>query len=143
MSRDPDGWLTQNFVWKQVSGPSTSTLVKKTYSQSYGTKLIVGTYVFRVTVTDNKGATDYDDVTVRVVNSGSGTVSQPAPTVVNGNYLPIANAGADVTLDLSHGVSQILLNGSLSRDPDGWLLQNFVSEAGKRPYSFNNSKENI
>ena len=66
LSKDSDGWLTK-YEWTTVSGPST-TLVYKSPGQSYATGLVAGTYVFRMTVTDNKSAAAYDDVTMTVVN---------------------------------------------------------------------------
>jgi hypothetical protein len=46
-----------------------------TTSKLWTTNLTIGTYVFRLTVTDNLGATDYDDVKVTV---SDGTVSTMA-----------------------------------------------------------------
>jgi hypothetical protein len=63
-SKDPDGWLT-NYTWTKVSGPSV-TLVRLSLTSAHANNLVVGTYVFRLTVIDNKGATGYDDVKVVV-----------------------------------------------------------------------------
>jgi hypothetical protein len=66
-SKDADGWIT-NFKWTKVSGPSTGTITSSTSSKTQLTSLSVGTYIFRVTVTDNQGATDTDDVTVKITS---------------------------------------------------------------------------
>lgn len=63
-SYDPDGTLTK-YVWTKVSGPSATLWVKST-TQTYAAHLVKGTYVFKVTVTDNKGATASDDMKVVV-----------------------------------------------------------------------------
>lgn len=63
-SSDPDGTLSK-YTWTKVSGPSCTLLVKS-FTQTYAAHLLKGTYVFRLTVTDNKGATDTDDMTVTV-----------------------------------------------------------------------------
>ncbi len=84
--KDSDGSIV-SYSWAKVSGgaanlsgANSSTLTAWALSQ--------GTYVFRLTVKDNNGATDYDDVTV-VVNGSSSSGS--APTV---------NAGSDIKLTL-------------------------------------------
>ncbi|RYG54194.1 MAG: hypothetical protein EOO01_02230 [Chitinophagaceae bacterium] len=66
-SKDSDGWLT-TFKWTKVSGPSTGTIVSPNASKTQLTGLSVGTYIFRVTVTDNNGGTDTDDVTVKITS---------------------------------------------------------------------------
>lgn len=64
-SKDSDGWI-KSFAWSKVSGPSAGSIATPTAGKTQLTGLAVGTYVFRVTVTDNNGATDTDDVTVKV-----------------------------------------------------------------------------
>ena len=72
---DPDGSIS-SYTWAKVSGPSTFTLSSTTTSSPTVNNLVQGTYVFRLTVKDNLGATAYDDVNV-VVNP---VVTQPTPT---------------------------------------------------------------
>jgi len=64
-STDADGWIT-GFKWTKISGPTSYSIVSPTSNYTKLTGLVVGTYVFRVTVTDNKGGTDTDDVTVKI-----------------------------------------------------------------------------
>ena len=64
-STDADGWIT-SFKWTKISGPTSYSIVSPTSNYTKLTGLVVGTYVFRVTVTDNKGGTDTDDVTVKI-----------------------------------------------------------------------------
>jgi hypothetical protein len=71
--------------------------------------LVAGTYVFRLTVTDDKGASGSDDVTVLVLDSTS-----------PGNQAPVANAGTDVTVQLP--TAGITLDGSASYDADGKIV---------------------
>lgn len=70
---DADGTIA-GYVWTKIAGPSTFTLTNSNTSKVTVSNLIVGTYVFRLTVTDNQGASGTDDVSV--------TVSQltPPPT---------------------------------------------------------------
>lgn len=101
---DPDGTIT-GYQWAKFSGP-TATLTNATTATVSLSALTEGTYVFRLTVTDNSGATATDDVTVTVLPEA---VNQP----------PVANAGANKTLTLP--LNTITLFGSGS-DPDGTVL---------------------
>ncbi|MGK2860349.1 MAG: PKD domain-containing protein, partial [Chitinophagaceae bacterium] len=101
---DADGTIT-SYVWTRVSGPATFTLGSANAATTTLTNLVQGTYVFRLTVTDNRGATATDDKTVTV---------NAVP-----NQAPIANAGVSQAITLSS--NEATLNGSLSRDPDGTI----------------------
>ncbi|MEQ9415331.1 MAG: tandem-95 repeat protein, partial [Cyclobacteriaceae bacterium] len=98
---DPDGTIF-SYSWTKVSGPVVALTNENTSSLSLST-LVQGTYVFRLTVTDNGGLTATDDATVNVL-----------PQIVN--QIPIANAGVDKVLTLP--TNSITLFGSGS-DPDG------------------------
>lgn len=61
-----------NILWTKVSGPSTYSIgTPNAMSTPITSMTTAGTYVFRLTVTDNAGATAYDDVQITV---------NPAPT---------------------------------------------------------------
>jgi Secretion system C-terminal sorting domain/Bacterial Ig domain/Right handed beta helix region len=96
---DADGTIA-SYTWTRISGPNTPTIVSPSSASTNVTGLIAGTYVFRLTVTDNLGATGFDDITVIV------------------NTPPTANAGADQTITLP--TSSVTLSGSGS-DPDGTI----------------------
>lgn len=57
-SYDPDGTISK-YVWTKVSGPAASLWVYST-GKTYAAHLVKGQYTFKVTVTDNKGATASD-----------------------------------------------------------------------------------
>src|SRR5436190_1582984 len=101
---DPDGSIV-SYAWSKVSG-SGGTITSPNSASTTVTGLSAGTYTFRLTVTDDKGATASDDVNV-TVNS-----SPPPP-----NQPPTVNAGADVTTT----ATSVTLNGSAS-DPDGSII---------------------
>ena len=107
-SQDQDGTIS-SYAWKQVSGPVT---VKFGTAQNMETAIsgltTAGTYVFSLTVTDDKGATAQDEMQV-VVN----------PAAIPGNKAPIANAGNNLSVTLPE--STVNLNGSASYDPDGTI----------------------
>ena len=70
---DPDGSIVSH-VWTQVSGATATITTPSSYTTTI-TGLTTGTYVFRLTVTDNLGATGQDDMTVTVsAGSGGGTI---------------------------------------------------------------------
>src|SRR5690606_30025577 len=85
---DPDGTIS-TYRWSYVSGPSSYKITAPNNRITEFTGLVAGTYVFRLTVTDNGGATHYDDVTITVKSSSSST-----------NKPPVANVGPDQTITL-------------------------------------------
>lgn len=63
---DPDGTIA-GYQWTKVSGPPAS-IVTPNLQTTRVENLVVGSYVFRLTVTDNTGSTGTDDVLVTVVD---------------------------------------------------------------------------
>lgn len=106
-STDADGSIA-SYVWTKVSGPTASIATPNTAATSVN-DLIEGTYVFKLTVTDNKGAKSEDQVSVIV---------KPAPVVPN--VAPVAAAGRDITITLP--VSRVTLDGAASYDEDGSIV---------------------
>jgi hypothetical protein len=75
---DPDGTIS-SYLWSQVSGPSSATIPSPFLNNTVAENLIQGTYVFKLTATDNTGQTGNASVTITVLSSGE----------------PVANAGTD------------------------------------------------
>jgi hypothetical protein len=105
-SSDPDGTII-SYAWVRVSGPTTYTVATPNTATTSLTNLVAGTYVFRLTVIDNSGASSTDDVTV-FVNAGE------AP-----NQPPVADAGNDIVITLPENT--VMLYGTASRDADGTI----------------------
>ena len=100
---DPDGSIA-SYRWTKIYG-GTAGMTGTTGSRLRAYNLVEGTYGFRLTVKDNKGATKYDDVKV--------TVSKTSTT----NIVPIANAGKDRYTPYN----SIILYGS-GTDRDGKIV---------------------
>jgi len=106
-SFDPDGTIT-GYGWKQISGPSASTITPGNKSTTTVSKLSAGQYIFELTVTDNNGKTTADRITVQV-NAGAGKLNLP----------PVAVAGISDTIVWP--TNSYTLDATQSMDPDGTI----------------------
>ncbi|HTE24830.1 PKD domain-containing protein [Flavitalea sp.] len=108
-SKDSDGSIT-SYRWSKVSGPATYNISKNNVVTTKLEDLREGVYVFRLAVTDEKGAIHTDDITVTVSRQGA-----PEPT----NQAPVARAGQDVVINLP--VNKVVVDGGGSSDTDGFI----------------------
>ncbi|HEX8704802.1 MAG TPA: PKD domain-containing protein, partial [Myxococcaceae bacterium] len=105
---DPDG-DSLSYAWTQTAGPSATLAGGNTANPTFTAPNVAADTVltFQVTVSDGAlSATDTVSVTVRNVGQ-------------NQNRAPVANAGADQTVDEG---ATVALSGSGSSDPDGDAL---------------------
>lgn len=107
-STDTDGSISK-YAWTKSSGPSGGSIASASSATTAVTGLAQGSYIFKLTVTDDDGATDTDDVTVTVGSSASN------------NAPPVANAGSDQTITLP--TSTVTLNGGNSTDANGTITK--------------------
>jgi hypothetical protein len=82
---DPDGTIAA-YLWTKISGPTNFVIGSPTQSSTSVIGLVEGTYVFKLAVTDNEGATAAAQVTITVN-------PQPAP----GPASPFEGFGAQTT----------------------------------------------
>ncbi|HEY1164624.1 MAG TPA: PKD domain-containing protein, partial [Chitinophaga sp.] len=129
-SKDPDGSI-KTYSWKKKTGPALGSIVTPNTAKTTLAALVAGVYVFELTVTDDKGATNTDEVTV--------TVNLAA------NKPPIANAGSDI--NITQPASSAQLNGTASKDDDGTISnyswKKISGAAGETIVTPNSSKSNV
>ncbi|GJQ30136.1 MAG: hypothetical protein HBSAPP03_20200 [Phycisphaerae bacterium] len=106
-SSDPDGSIT-NYHWAE----GETTLFNSALSSPV-VNLAAGVHTITLTVTDNSGATDSDEVVITV------------------NRRPVANAGPDLIIDDidDDGDQAVTLDGAGSSDPDG-TIANYLWQEG-------------
>ncbi len=121
-SSDADGTIA-SYLWEYLSGPAQYTITNAANGSTTATNLVVGVYKFRVTVTDNSGASAQASVTI--------TVNAAA------NLPPTANAGSDQTITLPANTAN--LNGSGSNDADGSIVSySWAKISGPSQFSISN-----
>jgi len=121
-SYDPDGRIV-SYGWARISGQGATTIVNSNAARPIVIGLSQGRYVFELTVIDDMGATAKDTVIVNVEASL--------------NQSPIADAGKDTSIALP--AIAAVLDGSLSKDPDGSITQyEWKQISGPSPATFAN-----
>ncbi len=122
LSVDPDGWIAAG-SWSKVSGPSCN-LRETNLLSTYAVDLVAGTYVFRLKVTDSKGATDTDDMTVIV---------KPATTLSSSATLAVGN---DIVITAP--ASTVTLNAQAYTGDDGANKYSWKKVSGPTEYNIEN-----
>lgn len=107
---DKDGKIV-SYKWIQYGG-TAATLANASTPTLNISGLRDGNYYFRLTVTDDRGASDSDNVLVAVSNSSTASTSPTAP-----NIAPVANAGSDKQIT----TTSTILYGS-GTDKDGKIV---------------------
>jgi hypothetical protein len=97
---DQDGSVV-SYSWSKISGPAA--ILAGSGASASVTGLLTGTYVFRLTVTDNVGETGYDDVTI-TVNTAPITGSS-AYRIEAENWSGMKGVGTEGTSDAGGGLS--------------------------------------
>jgi len=79
---DSDGTIA-SYAWTTISGPNTPSLSGASTANLTASGLVSGTYVFRLTVTDNSGAPGTDDVNVVVYSASGSNLALNKPVTVS------------------------------------------------------------
>ena len=106
-SKDPDGRII-NYKWTKVSGAASVKINNDASVKTVIKNLLLGNYVFELSVTDNDGLSAADTIRITV------------DSVVIPDHPPVANIGKDEIIILP--VDSILLDGEISYDPDGHIV---------------------
>lgn len=122
---DPDGGMV-TYAWTQESGPSTATLTGADAADMTASDLVLGEYVFRLTVTDDEDQMAFDDVTITVVPEG-------------GNQPPVAVATADPT----SGGAPLLVTFTGSNSTDDVSVETYLWDFGDGTTSMDADPEKI
>jgi predicted esterase len=119
---DANGSIS-TYAWTKTSGPAQFTFSNAAIASPTVSNLVAGSYVFRLTVTDNQGATAFDEVTVNV-NAAANTP-------------PVANAGPDKSITLP--ANSVALTGS-GTDANGTITAYaWTKTAGPAQFTFSNA----
>jgi len=120
-SSDPDGTITK-WLWTKISGPASFSISRPSDSTTKVKSLLIGTYQFELTVSDNSGLSAKD--TVQIIVKDPLLFNRP----------PIANAGSDQTINLPTNIITLIGNGST--DPDNNIISYLWTKISG-PSSFN------
>jgi parallel beta-helix repeat protein len=100
---DPDGYIA-SYKWTKVSGPETFLLSSTSITAPTITGLTTGTYVFRLTVTDNSGGITTDDIVI-TINPSPISASSSNIKVEAENWSAMKGVGTEPTSDAGGGQS--------------------------------------
>jgi SH3-like domain-containing protein len=124
---DSDGTIASH-VWTKFSGPSTYTITDANDYNTTITGLVAGTYVFRLTVTDDDSATASDDISIVVSPEGTGAPSYPtlSPTDKSGT-ITLSNGNLTMATD---GSDWGAVRSTLGKSSGKWYWEVTVITAG-------------
>ncbi|PZR28103.1 MAG: hypothetical protein DI535_08070 [Citrobacter freundii] len=126
---DEDGTIS-TYSWTKTAGPAQYSISNANISNPTITQLTEGTYTFRLTVTDNKGATGYDDI--NVVVSPAAVTHQPVPGRIQAeSYSQMQGIQTEATSDAGGGLNVGYVEGG------DWMDYNVaVASAGSYIVNF-------
>ena len=116
----------RSYAWSKFSGPATYEMLSPNASETWIRNMVSGTYVYRLTITDNNGVTATDDVVI-TVGSGTQTSIITTPTAT----APVANAGKDETIPVGQAT---VLRGGLSTASAGIKSYAWTKYSGPTSY---------
>ncbi len=97
-SKDPEG-AALSYAWRQLSGPRVELLSSRTAHPSFSSGTISASYIFQLTVRDDKGSSAIDVVTVAVQRKVE--VASPSPTIPPISPSPTPDTALSITTPFS------------------------------------------
>ena len=142
MAGSATGGTIVSYYWTKISGPLQYTISNPSVSNPTISNLVIGSYVFRLTATNNFGLAASSDVSIGVVALNTALQSaSPSPIpgkIESESYYSMSGIGTIVTNDAGGG----LCVGAI--DPGDWMNYNVnVATAGKYTVSFRMSTGNF
>ena len=93
---DADGIIV-SYAWTLISGPASYLLATANASSTTVSNLTQGTYIFRLTVTDNNGLVGTDNVTINVIAPSTNSLTNYSGTEkVNDGFFTATSASNDI-----------------------------------------------
>lgn len=117
---DPDGFIT-SYAWAKLSG-GTATISNVSILNPLISNLVQGTYQFKLTVTDNSGATATSVLTITVNHAL--------------NIPPSVNAGNNGNITLPTNTFQVI--GATATDQDGIIISTVWTKLSGGTYTISN-----
>lgn len=102
---DADGTIS-SLSWTRISGPNTPTLTGTTTTTLGISGMIAGSYIYRLTATDNSGASNFDEVSI-TVNPASTLSAGPDQTLTAGSTTTTLSGN----LPASDSVNLVVIQG--------------------------------
>jgi hypothetical protein len=131
---DLDGSI-QSSAWSKISGPSGAVFAEPNNLKTLVTGLIAGSYVFRLTATDDKGASVSKDTTVfvnaEIVTPPTGNPIPFTPSQLTTDFLR-PGAGAEQW----HGAWYVDVNNGVKGPDKYYRFQSWEFEKSKGVYDF-------
>jgi gliding motility-associated-like protein len=115
-ANDTDGSIS-SYVWSQINGASNAILLNTNTANLTANNLVQGTYLFRLTVTDNERATANADVTVTVLPPAS--IQRPETLEPN----PIVTLVVRGDVLCNGGKARLVAKGAPSNASYAWFAQ--------------------
>ncbi|HLY70287.1 MAG TPA: T9SS type A sorting domain-containing protein, partial [Puia sp.] len=147
-STDADGTIAA-YSWTRVSGPSTPTITGNKTVTATISGLVAGTYVYQLTVTDNRGATGSATTQIVVKAAGTGSVTSQtmggqistAEQQPDSNPTTAAVPAAEKIL-LFPNPTQGIINLQITSDSNGTMRINIFDMLGRLALTKQTDKPN-
>ena len=128
---DPDGSVA-SVIWAKIGGPDGSSFGSPATNTTTFSALVGGTYKVRFTVTDNSGATAFDEANVTVLACDAGsdaTITLPTSSyTLTGSCINVSDTTNVLWTQITSGAATIAQDGQLSTSVTGLQSGTYIFE---------------